>query len=181
MYYLQRETQKLEEVAWSDAVLARVAEKVGFASISQLRGGMLQLSQPSDGGWRFYGIHKMPGNSKQLAAAWAEAFTDEVRRSVAASIQLQATRAELAALPAGTDPATVEKRTQLEAQAAQLEETARGIHPFAQVSISQKKDLSTARIAGMGPYLFAGAMSALFIALVFLAISGEVRESNVDD
>ncbi len=180
-YFLERETQKLEELAWSDTVLAKVSEKVGFASISELRGGMLQLSQPHDGGWRFYGINKMPGNSKELAAAWVEAFTSEVRSSVAASIELESIRAELAAFPAGTDPATLDRRTFLEQQAADLENASHGIHPFAQVSISQKKDLPTARIIGMGPYLFAGAMSALFIVLVILMISGEVRESNVDE
>jgi len=180
-YFLERETQKLEELAWSDTVLARVSEKVGFATIGELRGGMLQLSQPHDGGWRFYGIHQMPGNSKELAAAWVEVFTDEVRSSVAASIELISIRDELAALSGGTDPATIEKRTLLEQSATELEESTHGIHPFAQVSISQKKDLPTARIVGMGPYLFTGAMSALFIVLIILMISGEVKESDADE
>ena len=52
-YYLERETRKLEEIAWSDAVMMSVAESSGM-NISELRGGVLSLSQPAEGGWHFY-------------------------------------------------------------------------------------------------------------------------------
>ena len=47
-YYLERETRKLEEIAWSDAVMKSVAESSGV-SISELRREYLSLSQPAEG------------------------------------------------------------------------------------------------------------------------------------
>jgi len=46
-YYLERETRKLEEIAWSDSVLNQVASQVKDVTVDQMRGGKLQLSQPA--------------------------------------------------------------------------------------------------------------------------------------
>ncbi|MCK6583537.1 MAG: hypothetical protein L6Q49_10615, partial [Anaerolineales bacterium] len=48
-YYLERETRKMEELAWSDDVLGRLN-----VPIDQLRNGKLILSQPAEAGWHFY-------------------------------------------------------------------------------------------------------------------------------
>ena len=42
-YYLERETRKLEEIAWSDAVLNQVASQVNGVTVDQMRNGKLQL------------------------------------------------------------------------------------------------------------------------------------------
>ena len=82
-YYLERETRKLEEVAMSDAVLSVVASQVGGLTIQELRDGMLQLSQPGNGGWHFYADHRDPHKAEALASAWAQAFTQSVKTQVA--------------------------------------------------------------------------------------------------
>jgi len=52
-YYLERESRKLEEVAWSDEVLGQLSSSFGI-SVEELRRGKLQLSQPAEAGWHFY-------------------------------------------------------------------------------------------------------------------------------
>jgi hypothetical protein len=51
-YYLERETRKLEEIAWADSVLSEVARADGLASVSSLRDELLRLGQPG-GRWHF--------------------------------------------------------------------------------------------------------------------------------
>jgi hypothetical protein len=83
-YYLERETRKLEEIAFSDSVLALVQAKVPVSRVGQLRDGKLALSQPGNGGWHFYADDPNPSVAASLAGAWAAAFRDEVRRELAA-------------------------------------------------------------------------------------------------
>lgn len=73
-YYLDREARKLEESAWSDAVLQEVAGK-NRLSVSELRSGLLSLSQPGDGGWHFYADSADAGLAAKLAGDWAVAFS----------------------------------------------------------------------------------------------------------
>src|SRR3990170_314677 len=51
--FLARETEHLEELAWSDGVMQAVSAQVVGIPIQDLRGGILGLSQPADGGWHF--------------------------------------------------------------------------------------------------------------------------------
>jgi len=74
-YYLERETRKLEEIAWSDDVLQAVAQTDGTATILELREKRLRLSQPGEGGWHFYASDRDPGRAALLAGAWARAFS----------------------------------------------------------------------------------------------------------
>ncbi len=76
--YLQRETDKLVEVAWSDQTLSRVSAQTGLP-IAELRDGRLHLSQPSDGGWHFLADAPDPGAASALASAWAGAFVGEIQ------------------------------------------------------------------------------------------------------
>ncbi len=48
-YYLERETRKLEEIAWSDMVIGLVVETAGDITTEELRNGTLSLSQPAEG------------------------------------------------------------------------------------------------------------------------------------
>ena len=73
-YFLDREARKLVELAWADDTLQTVADESGLDGAT-LRSGFLTLSQPSDGGWRFYADSRDAGLAAKLAAAWARAFT----------------------------------------------------------------------------------------------------------
>jgi len=84
-YYLDRETRKLEEIAWSDAVLDTVASQVGGVTLVQMRSGKLQLSQPGIGGWHFFADDDDPNRAEALASAWARAFAGQVHSEVVAS------------------------------------------------------------------------------------------------
>jgi len=88
-YYLERETRKLEEIAWSDAVMQAVAAQVSGVPVRELRGGKLLLGQPGDGGWHFYADDRNPKRAAALASAWAQVFTEQVRSAVAASSGLE--------------------------------------------------------------------------------------------
>lgn len=76
--YLQRETDKLIEIAWSDQVLLRVTALTGLP-LASLRDGRLHLSQPGDGGWHFLADAPDPGNASALASSWAGAFVEELQ------------------------------------------------------------------------------------------------------
>ncbi len=78
-YYLERETRKLVEVAWSDAVMEAVVETNGNVTAQELRSGKLSLSQPAEGGWHFYVVDKNPERAALLASEWAEVFVEKVR------------------------------------------------------------------------------------------------------
>jgi capsular polysaccharide biosynthesis protein len=78
-YYLERETRKLEEVAYSDSVMEAIAQANHNITTQELRDGRLLLSQPADGGWNFYVDDKDPEQAAALATLWATNFADQVR------------------------------------------------------------------------------------------------------
>jgi hypothetical protein len=82
-YYLERETRKLEEIAYSDAVLNAVAADVGNVTRPELRAGVLRLSQPGNGGWHFFADSSDRRQAEQLAASWAGQFATAVQAEVA--------------------------------------------------------------------------------------------------
>jgi capsular polysaccharide biosynthesis protein len=180
-YFLERETQKLEELAWSDAVLEQLVEQVGGVKIADLRSGLLQLSQPGDGGWRFYGVNGSPEKAKQLAKSWANIFTKEVQKAVNSASELISVKKELTGLTDNLSAETELKLTSLEARAITLEEESHGLHPEIQVSLSQKKEITTERTIQLGAYIFAGAMSALFITLLINTIAGGINKIDADE
>lgn len=157
-YYLDRETRKLEEVAWADTTLQIVAAKTGV-SVPALRSGKLDLSQPQDGAWSFYATDPQPDVAVKLASAWAEAFHAQVLQGIQTEVALSATRKALEADP------TDEK---LKSAVNDLEVKAPGITPELQVALAQSKDLPATRKTGQGTYILAGA--GLFLALAALWI-----------
>jgi len=80
-YYLERETRKLEEIAWSDALMESVAAIDGQVSIQELRDEKLQLSQPSEGGWHFWADDADAMRAEELASSWAIAFTEAAQNA----------------------------------------------------------------------------------------------------
>ncbi|MCG2788234.1 MAG: hypothetical protein L6461_24360 [Anaerolineae bacterium] len=79
-YFLDREARKLVELTWADDTLQAVADESGL-DVATLRSGVLTLSQPSDGGWRFYADSPDAGLAAKLAAAWTRAFTVKAQES----------------------------------------------------------------------------------------------------
>jgi capsular polysaccharide biosynthesis protein len=97
-YYLERETRKLEEIAWSDDVMGQLSSKFGI-SVEDLRGNKLQLSQPAEAGWHFYADDKDLQVAASLASAWAEAFVTKAQADVEAGningfVKLEATQSK---------------------------------------------------------------------------------------
>ncbi len=98
-YYLERETRKLVEIAWSDAVMKSLSSEMDV-SVDELRGGKLQISQPAEAGWHFYANDGKADRAQELAAAWAQLFEEKVQEKVTASdglnsfIQVDATQVE---------------------------------------------------------------------------------------
>lgn len=103
-YYLERETRKLEEIAWSDMVIDEVVSTNGnIVSNEELRNGKLSLSQPAEGGWHFYADDQNPERAAALASTWAETFVKQVRLQTGAAegpnAFIEATRMQVAQLP----------------------------------------------------------------------------------
>ena len=86
-YYLERETRKLEEIAWSDEMMRVVADASGL-DVSVLRKDVLRLSQPAEAGWHFYADDRDPERAESLAATWALAFTEQAQADMAAQVGL---------------------------------------------------------------------------------------------
>ena len=167
-YYLDREARKLEEVAKSDETFAMVAEKVDDVTVSELRDGILELSEPADGGWHFYANDPSPARAEQLASIWAETFTSEVQSGIKTAVALDAARKALEANPT---------ESEILDYVAKLESESLGITPELQISVSQVNDLNPQRRAGMGTYIFAGALSFMVLSALWVLLFGMGRRA----
>ena len=102
-YYLERETRKLEEIAWSDSVMQAIVETNRNITNRELHDGRLSLSQPAEGGWHFYVEDENPQRAAAIASAWAQVFVGEVVNRVATADGLnsfiEATVTQAAQLP----------------------------------------------------------------------------------
>jgi hypothetical protein len=78
-YYLERETRKLKEIAWSDLVMGLIVEANGEITAQELRNGKLSLSQPAEGGWHFYADDEDPERAAALVSSWSQVFVEQVR------------------------------------------------------------------------------------------------------
>ena len=87
-YYLERESRKLEDVAFSDAVIESIVETNQNVTAQELRGGMLSLSQPAEGGWNFYVDDDDPQRAASIASLWSQAFVTQVRARIASAQDL---------------------------------------------------------------------------------------------
>ena len=81
-YYLDRETRKLKEIAWSDVVMQKIVKANQGVTVQELRKDELSLSQPEDGGWHFYADDKNPERAESIAAVWSQGFVEQVRSQV---------------------------------------------------------------------------------------------------
>jgi len=158
-YYLEREARKLEEVAWSDDVMSTVASGAGDVTVEELRSGVLELSEPSDGGWHFYATASDPARAEKITSIWAQIFTARVQEGIKTALALDASRKALEVNP--TEP-------EILAYVTELEEQSLGITPELQVSLQQGNNLKPVRRVSLGNYVFAGTIS--FIVLSVLAV-----------
>lgn len=97
-YYLERESRKLEEIAWHDEIMSQLSS-VYAIPIEDLRGDALHLSQPAEAGWHFYADDNDPLLAASLAAGWAGAFVQRAQAEIAAGnvnefIKLEVTQTE---------------------------------------------------------------------------------------
>ena len=166
-YYLEREARKLEEVAWADVTLAKVAE-VGGVTVAELRDGVLKLSEPADGGWHFYANDPDPARAERLASVWAETFTAQVREGIETAVALDAARKSLEANP--TDENILARANELEANSL-------GITPELQISPKQLTDLNPQRRVALANYIFAGAISLMVLSALFILFFGTDRRA----
>ena len=157
-YYLERESRKVQEVAWADATLQQVSAQTGLA-VADLRSGKLELSQPQDGGWHFYASDHSAQAANSLAAAWAQAFTTQVQQGIQTAVSLDAARKALE-----TNPSDLKLQTDIK----NLEASTLAITPELQVSLAQSKDLPAVRKSSLALYAAAGA--GLLLAVSALAI-----------
>lgn len=86
-YYLERESRKMIEIAWSDEVMSELlfflSEKLYF-SLNELRSEKLHLAQPMEAGWHFYADDENPKTAEMLATLWANAFVRNVHAEIEA-------------------------------------------------------------------------------------------------
>lgn len=82
-YYLERETRKLEELAWSDEIMNQLSSEFKMP-VEDLRGHILHLSQPADAGWHFYADDSDAKVAEGLASAWATAFAEKAQAEITA-------------------------------------------------------------------------------------------------
>ncbi len=127
-FYLERETRKLKEMAWSDDVLQALSSGL-IVPVEELRAGKLKLSQPVEAGWHFYAEDLNPERAQELASAWALIFTEKVKENVANS---------------------------------------GGMNSFIEVDATQTENLPVESSVSLSVYLFAGAISFLFLSSLFI-------------
>jgi len=168
-YYLERESRKVEEIAWADATLQQVADQTNLPFTGLQPGsGRLELSQPQDGAWHFYAADPSAETASRLASAWAQAFTDQLRQGIQTAVALDAARKALEADPA--DPALL-------ALVARLEANSMAITPELQVSLAQGVNPPVERKSSLGMYTLAGALISWVLAglaLLFLAPAQDI-------
>lgn len=167
-YYLEREARKLEEVAVSDGVLAAVADEVGGFTVNDLRSGVLELSEPADGGWHFYASDPSPARAERLASVWAETFVTQVRGGIETAIALDATRKALESNPADAE---------LLARITELESKSLGITPELQISPSQISNLNPQRRVSLATHIFVGAVASMTLGALGILFFGTGRRA----
>lgn len=165
--FQRRETARLVELAWSDTVLARVADVSPELAIADLRGGFLKLSQPADGGWHFYAEHADAELAQRMAMAWVEAFVAEARLAADASPELEGARAELNELLKGTGKVDAEQIAALSQRIMELAERSKGVSLYVELYVSQAAELPLARSVSLGSYLLAGSVGGAALAVLF--------------
>lgn len=170
--FMDRESRKLEALAWSDQVLGPVADQFEGLTIQVLRDEKLLLSQPGDGVWHFWADDFDPLFAQQLAGAWAGSFAAAANESRAASADLAHIRAEMAAEFGDTSQPDPERLETYFNQARQALIAADGISQYVEVSLSQAEQIQVGPALAPGYTILAGSLlGALGVGLLDLFFS----------
>ncbi len=169
--FVRRETVRLVELAWSDAVLSQLGSEE--FSFSQLRNHVLQLSQPSDGGWHFYAKMTDAQAAADLANSWTAAFVASITSAIEANPEMQAARQALDTLVLSNPEPNDAELIALTNQITELAETTKGISPYVEVSLSQAASAENSRNPSMATYLLFGALIGLVAGGIYSSISAK--------
>lgn len=176
--FLQRETERLEQLAWSDEVMESVGAVSQGIGVEELRSRVLQLSQPADGGWHLYADSADKNEAQTLASAWAQAFVDATRAAVEASPELQMARVKLdSALFSAQDPNEEEIR-QLTQQVAVLAEQTKGISPFVELYVSQADEIPVDRNLSLGTYFLIGSVTGALALPLWVVLRSKPNRTS---
>lgn len=170
MTYLSRETQKLIEVAWEDATLQSVVDQNPGTSISELRSGVLRLSQAADGAWHFWADNSDADKASSLAISWASAFYERALYGIEIAIQLQAAQAALLQNPSDIDS--------LNTKISKLEKESLGINPYLQINLSQVQQIPIKRTIDSSVFIMGGAVISWVFTLLGLFLKGTHTEDR---
>jgi hypothetical protein len=170
MTYLSRETQKVMQVAWDDATLQLVVDQNPGTSISRLRSGVLQLSQPGDGAWHFWADDMDASQAAKLASSWANAFYERSLHGVDIANQLLA--AQTALLQTSSDTDYLSEQIQI------LELESLGVSPYLQLNLSQSEQIPVKRLNEPLISILGGAVIAWVITLIGLLFIGFRKENS---
>jgi hypothetical protein len=176
--FLQRETERLQQLAWSDAVMRKVTAQVPNHDVQKLRAKVLQLSQPSDGGWHFYADDADPAAAQLLAATWAQAFVDAAHAAVEASPEMQAARDALnqeLLNPNGPNATRVQELTE---QIDALDERTKGISIYTELYVSEAAGLPTERNISLATYLLVGSAAGALAAPLYVLLRPAARRKR---
>ena len=163
---MERETNRLEELAFSDIVLQQVADENPGYTIANLRSKNLVLAQPSDGGWKMYGYADQPAQAKALATTWARIFSDEVERGIFIASRLAVVEDQLKQV-GNLNQTQIDALTQ---EQAELQKQSLGIHPLAQVFLSQQNEITAEPARSIGAYILAGSLTGLLLVITLGAL-----------
>ena len=167
-YYLERETRKLEEVAWADITVDAIAQEIDDISVAELRNERLNLSQPQDGGWHFYADDPDPARAEKIVSLWAESFNQRAQQGAANALALNALKKAIENGAIGLAEA--------EDDIQRLEAESLGISAYLQTSLSQKDSLPVFRKTSQGEYILFGASGLLFFVALVILFSGNLHE-----
>ncbi|MCP4141864.1 MAG: hypothetical protein GY755_16580 [Chloroflexi bacterium] len=166
-YYLERETRKLVEVAWSDETIEAVTQEFDDLTVASLRNERLQLSHPQDGAWHFYADDADAARAEKIVSLWAGSFNQQVQEGAVNAFALNAMR--IALENGDISLAGVEE------EITALEANSLGITSYLETSFSQKESLPITRTNSLGEYVFFGATGMLFLATLGILFSGKMN------
>jgi hypothetical protein len=158
-YFLEREARKLEELALADETLLPFVTDSAL-TIESLRGGVLELSQPKDGGWHFYATAVTPSQAADLASRWAISFAEQASTDIEIENQLSAINKQLENSPSDQN---------LLLEKLDLEKQSKGLLAGTNISISQSDDLPVEKLGQPAYFILAGALLGLFLSLLWQA------------
>jgi hypothetical protein len=159
-FFYQRETRKLEAIAYSDETLGMIVEEVDDVSIEALRDGKLLLSYPYGGVWHFWAEDDDPDKAELLAKVWAETFLKSVRERVTLTPEIDALRLTLNAFVNENPEADTghPEVVRLMDEIAILSERIDGVSPYIDIALSQTESLPITRTVDRSVYILVGSV-----------------------